>query len=327
MVTQITIAPPAVSRRALLGAAAATVLSGVAGCSAGARFPSGPLRIASGGTGGVYYAYAQGIAAVVRAALPELHPTVLPTAASVENLRMVGTGAAEVGLTTADAAADGYRGLPPFAAALPVRALARLYESYLQLVVRMDRPIRKLTDLPGRHVSVGPPGSGTELFVTRVLPLAGVDLADLHVERFDPAVAADAVAAGRLDGMFFSGGIPTAAIDALAHRVPVVLIDLASYATPLSDRYGEVYIERTIPASTYSLASSTPTVGVANYLAVAASMAEQVAYWLVRALFEHRDLLARAHPEGSRLDRAAAIGTYPVPLHPGATRYYREAKR
>jgi len=314
-------------RRALLGAAVATAVACLDGCSSGPNCPGGPLRVASGGTGGVYYAYAQGIVAVVRAALPTLRPEVLPTAASVANLRLVATGTAEVGLTTADAAADGYRGLAPYPAALPVRALARLYESYLHLVARVDRPIRQATDLPGRRVSIGPPGSGTELFATRLLNLAGVDLATVHAERLDPGLAAEAVAVGRLDGMFFSGGIPTGAIADLAGKVPVVLVDLGTYATPLSDRYGEVYLERTIPASTYGMESSTPTVGVANYLAVAASMDERVAYWLIRALFEHRDLLARAHPEGSRLDRGAAIGTYPVPLHPGAARYYREAKR
>jgi TRAP transporter TAXI family solute receptor len=326
MVTQITPLPSGVPRRVLLAAAAATVVAWLDGCAAAPRLPNGLLRIASGGVGGVYYAYAQGIKAVVQAALPELRPVVVATAASVENLRLVGTAAAELGLTTADAAADGYHGVPPFTAALPVRALARLYESYVQLVVRADRPIRRLTDLPGRSVSIGPPGSGTELITTRLLRLAGVDLAAVHAEQLDPAMAAEAVEAGRLDGMFFSGGIPTGAIADLAHRVPVALVDLASYATPLGDQYGEVYTERTIPASTYGLDGPTPTVGVANYLVVGAAMDERVAYWLIRSLFEHRDLLAGSHPEGSRLDRAAAIGTYPVPLHPGAARYYREAK-
>src|SRR5947209_12689811 len=112
-----------VRRRTLLGAAAAATL---AGCTNDPGYPSGPLRIASGGTGGVYNAYAQGIAAVVRDALPGLRPTVLATAASVENLNMVAHGSAEVGFTSADAAADGYNGVPPFTAALPILALGRI---------------------------------------------------------------------------------------------------------------------------------------------------------------------------------------------------------
>ena len=90
--------------------------------------------------------------------------------------------------------------------------------------------------------------------------------------------------------------------------------------------YGEVYVERTIPVSAYGLPTPTSTVGVANYLVVAKAMDERVAYHAVRAMFEHRDQLAAAHPAGSRLDRSAAINTLPLPLHPGAVRYYREAK-
>jgi TRAP transporter TAXI family solute receptor len=315
---------PGLGRRTLLGAAVASV---IAGCAQEPDYPAGPLRIASGGVGGVYYVYAQGIEAVVRSSLPRLRPAVLSTAASVENLRLVAAGAVEIGLTTADAAADAYRGRAPFDEVLQVLALGRIYDSYLHLAVRTDRAITRVTGLPGKRISIGPPGSGTELFVTRVLQLAGVDLASVRAERLDPGAAADEVAAGRLDGMFFSGGIPTAAIASLIARTPVMLIELGSYAGPLSDRYGEWYLERTIPASTYGLDAPTTTVGVANYLAVTGAMDERVAYRVIRALFEHRDLLATAHPEGSRLDRGAAISTYPLPLHPGAARYYREAKR
>ncbi|OLB80212.1 MAG: hypothetical protein AUI14_07475 [Actinobacteria bacterium 13_2_20CM_2_71_6] len=316
---------PVVRRRTLLGVAAATVL---AGCSGEPDYPPGQLRIASGGTGGVYNAYAQGVAAVVRAALPRLQATVLATAASIENLQMVAGGRAEVGFTSADAAADAYRGNPPFSAALPVQALGRIYENYLHLVVRLDRAIARVADLRGRKVSVGAPASGTELFATRLLPLVGIDVVrDLKAERLDPNLAADAVGSGRLDAMFFSGGIPTGAIATLARQTPIGLLELGTFVPELRRRYGEVYVERTIPASAYGLEAPTVTVGVANYLVVATAMDERVAYQVTRALFEHRDQLAAAHPEGSRLDRGAAISTPPLPLHPGAARYYREAKR
>ena len=315
---------PHLRRRTVLGAAAAATL---AACASGPDYPAGALRIASGGTGGVYHAYAEGIAAVVRDALPRLRPTVLTTAASIENLQLVAAGSAEVGFTSADAAADAYRGAAPFTAPLPVVALGRIYENYLHLVVRPDRAIARVADLRGRRLSLGAPASGTELFATRLLPLVGLDPArDLRAERLDPNVAADAVATGRLDAMFFSGGIPTAAIADLAHRTPVALVELASFVPALRSRYGEVYVERTIPASAYGLAMPTPTVGVSNYLVVANAMDERIAYRVIRALFEHRDRLAAAHPAGSGLDRGAAINTLPLPLHPGAARYYREAK-
>lgn len=315
---------PVVRRRTLLlGAAGATTLGG---CGGDPDYPAGPVRIASGGTGGVYYAYAQGIADVIRSILPRLRPAVLATAASVENLQMLVTGRAEIAFTTADAASDAVEGQPPFATPLKIAALGRIYENYMHLVVRLDRAITKVADLKGRKVSVGAPASGTELFATRLLPLAGLAIADLRAERLDPTVAAQAVGQGRLDAMFFSGGIPTAAIADLARQTPIGLVELGSFVPQLRSRYGEVYVERTIPASAYGLGASTVTVGVANYLAVADAMDERVGYRVTRALFEHRDRLAAAHPEGSRLDRGTAISTLPLPLHPGAARYYREAK-
>src|SRR4051812_32983173 len=150
-------------RRILLLGAAGGLASGVpaAGCADDPGYPAGPLRIASGGMGGVYHAYAQGIANVVRTALPRLRPTVLATPASargsgtgvrtalpslpppvlappasVENLQMVAAGRAEIGFTSADAAADAFLGRPPFPAPLGVTALGRIYENYLHLVVR-----------------------------------------------------------------------------------------------------------------------------------------------------------------------------------------------
>ncbi len=319
---------PSLRRRTLLGGAAAAALAGLDGCTARPDYPNGPLRIAAGGTGGVYYEYAKGIAAVVRDTLPGLRPEVLATAASVQNLQMVATGRAELGLTTADAAADAHWGGPPFPVGLPVLALCRIYENYVQLAVRRDRDIQRLTDLRGKAVSIGPPGSGTELVSIRLLPLGGLDVAvDLHPAGLDPDVAAEGVRSGRLDGMFFSGGIPTAAIAKLALQVPIVLVDLAEYLPAMRYRYGEVYVERTIPGSTYGLGRPAVTFGVANYLVVPASMDERVAYRVTRALFEHREELAAAHPMGTRLDRTAAISTYPLALHPGAARYFRDAKR
>jgi TRAP transporter TAXI family solute receptor len=311
-------------RRTVLAGAAALVL---AGCAEQPDYPGGSLRIASGGSGGVYFEYAQGIEGVVRAALPRLHASVVSTAASVQNVQMVADGRAEIGLTTADAAADAYRGKPPFQAELPVLALARIYDSYLQLVVRVDRHITSVTQLPGHRISIGPAGSGTALIAGRLLPIAGVEPSSVVTEQLDPAVAGDGVRAGLLDGMFFSGGIPTDAITGLTAAVPVAFLPLGAYVAPMRAQYGEVYVERTIPASAYRLGTPTVTIGVANYLIVHRSMDERLAYHLIRALFERRDLLAAAHPEGGHLNRAEAISTYPLPLHPGAVRYYQEMKR
>jgi TRAP transporter TAXI family solute receptor len=317
-----------VTRRALLGAVCAAGLASVAGCGNDSEYPAGPLRIASGGQGGVYFAYGNGIADVVRQRLPRLRPEVLITAASIENLRLVARHDAEACFSLADSAALAHFGQPPFAAALEVVALARLYDNYLHVVVHAAHRLDSVHQLRDHPVSVGAPDSGTELIATRVLTAASLDVdRDLRASRLGVDDSAAALAAGTIDAFFFSGGLPTAAIDAVARSMPIRLLDVGGLVPPLRQRFGEVYAERTIPASAYRLGVPVTTVGVPNYLVVADTMEERLAYDLIRVMFMDRDRLAQAHPEGRRLDRGSAINTYPLRLHRGAERFYREAKR
>jgi len=316
-----------VSRRSLLAGAAVTAAAPVAGCSRPPDYGRGPLRIASGNQGGVYYAYGQGLAAAVRADLPQRVPRVLTTGASVDNLRLVATGGAEVAFTLADSAAAGYAGQAPFTGRLPIAALARLYENYLHVVVRADGPVHDLAGLAGRRVSLGASGSGTEVIAGRLLAVLGIDRTrDVSAVALGLDESADALAAGRLDAFLFSAGLPVASIASLVARVPIRLLDVAAQVPALRTGYGEFYAERTIPVSAYGLDRPVSTVGVPNYLVVAGAMAEPLAYRLTGLLFTRRGTLASAHPEARRLDRGAAIGTYPLPLHAGAARYYRDTK-
>jgi TRAP transporter TAXI family solute receptor len=321
-------APGRISRRSALTSLTLAGIAGLWGATGDSfvpAYPAGDLRVATGPRGGVYAAYGQGVVAVVRDRLPRLRPAALITQASVQNLRMLAAHRAEVAFSLADAAAAARAGQPPFTGPLDVMALARLYDNCMHLVVRADGPVRTVADLAGRRVAIGSPGSGTELLTLRLLRVAGLDPdRDLTAERINVDVAAPALRERRVDAFFFSGGIPVTAIAGL--RVPLRLVDLGRLV-PGMRQFGEFYSERTIPGRPYRLGYSTATVGEPNFLMVAADMDERVAYQVTRALFAGRDRLARAHPEGRRLDRAAAIATCPLPLHPGAVRFYREVKR
>lgn len=313
--------------RLLAAAVAVAAVWAAAGGCGGQPPPRGPLRIATGGQGGVYYAYGQGLAELVREHWGGQDVQVLATAASVENLRMVARGDADVAFTLADAAALGVEGKPPFPAPQPVQALARLYDNYVHLVVRADVLVRGLPDLRGKAVSTGAADSGTELVAARLLSLAGIDPArDLTRRRLGVDESAAALRSGSIQAFFWSGGLPTRAITELARELPIRLVDLAGHAAALRELHGEFYAERTIPASAYAMDGAVATIGVPNYLVVGTAMEERVAHELTRLLFSDREALTRAHPEARRLNRRAAIGTWPVPLHPGAARYYREAK-
>ena len=320
-----------IHRRTLIGSAAGTAAvaagGGLAGCDAAgeADLPARELRIATGNAGGVYVAYGEGLAAAVRADLPRLRPSVLRTQASVENLRLLTGGRAEVAFVLADAAADAMRGTGPFTAPLPVAALARLYDNYVQIVVRRSAAIRGIRDLAGHRVSTGSPASGTALVAGRMLRAAGLG-DDVRTVSLDLNTSADDLAGGRIDAFFWSGGLPASAVLGLVRTTDVRLLDLSDVAEELAASYEDVYAEAVIPATAYGIGEPITTVSVPNYLVVRPAEDAEVAYRLTRLLFTARDRIATAHPEARRLNLRSAISTYPLELHPGSARYFREAK-
>jgi TRAP transporter TAXI family solute receptor len=285
-----------------------------------------PLVVAAGEPGGVYHAYGEGLAAAARARLGAT-VTVRSTAASVENLRLVASGEADIGFALADVAACAARGGPPFARPLRVVALARLYDNYVHVVVRADAPIHRLTDLAARRVSVGAAESGTALMADRLLSLAGVD-PQAGIIRYTTPIAESAAALrqGSIDAFFWSGGLPTQAVAELAKATPIRLLNLAEYVEPLRERYGEYFSELSIPADTYGIGHEVATIGVPNYLVVSDTMPVPVAEAVTRLLFDAKRDLVAAHPEAMHLNRRVAIATFPLRLHPGAALYYRSVK-
>ncbi|MGH8902442.1 MAG: TAXI family TRAP transporter solute-binding subunit [Egibacteraceae bacterium] len=296
------------------------------GCTpSGSRtYPPGRLRIATGDPGGVYHAYGEGLAKLVNRELPGVEATTVTTSASIDNLERVADGRAELAFTLADAAAE-VVGRPSDAGSALV-SLGRIYENDVQVVVRADGPIEVIADLRGARVSTGATGSGTELTAMRLLEVAG--LAGAVEQR--PMTLTDSVKAlehREIDAFVWSGGLPTAAVALLADRVPIRLLDIDELVPAMRRQYGDLYFETSIPASTYGLDQPVGTMAVPNYLVVGESMPEGLAYQLTKLLFEHQAELVASHPEALPLNLRSAIATYPLPLHPGAQRYYQEARR
>ena len=293
-------------------------------CAEPARY-RGRLVIAAGGGSGVYLAYAQGLARAAR--MDGARPRVLATASAADNLRHVAAGTADAAFAPADLAALAAAGRAPFPPGTRVAALARLYDEHTHLVVPADSPVQDLPDLRGRTVSTGGPGTDTELVATRLLGSAGIDPdREIRRRRLPLREAAEALRERRVDAFFHSGGVPDETIMQLTHVMGVRLVDLGPYVGQLRRFHGDFYEERSIPASAYRLFAAPRTVGVPSYLVVGASMPPERARALTRLLFARREVLVAAHPEALYLNRRAAISTGPVPLHPGAVRYYRESK-
>jgi TRAP transporter TAXI family solute receptor len=287
------------------------------------------LSIATGGTGGVYYPYGGAIAKVISEQLPGTEATAEVTAASVDNLKFLRDGKADIAFTLADTLADAVGGRGPFQGqAVAAQALAVLYDNYTHVVTLTASGINGLPDLKNKAVSTGSPGSGSEVIAFRLLEAAGLDHdTDVRRQGLGVAQSVDALKDGKIQAFFWSGGLPTASILDLGHTpgITMRLLPNASYAAVLQRTYGQqLYSTLTIPASTYpGPDGDVPVVGVANVLVVNAAMPETLAFDITRLLFEKQGDLIAIHPEAQKLSLKTATQGSPAAYHPGAIRYYK----
>jgi TRAP transporter TAXI family solute receptor len=288
------------------------------------------LSIATGGTGGVYYPYGGGIAKVISETIPNVEATAEVTAASVDNLKFLRDRKADIAFVTADTLYDAVEGRGVFEGTkLPIRALASLYENYTQVVTLDSSPVKTLTDMKGKVISVGSAGSGTEVTAFRVLEAAGIDPAtDIKRQGLGAVQSVDALKDGKIDAFFFNGGLPTAAILDLAHTpgFKIRMIHNAEVLDALHRTYGaSLYALGKVPAGTYAgVDTDTEVVSIMNILAVHESMPEQLAFDITRTLFQRQTDLVAIHPEAKKLSLQSAVKNSPAMFHPGAIRYYKE---
>jgi TRAP transporter TAXI family solute receptor len=294
-----------------------------------AAAPSIRLSIATGGTGGVYYPLGGGLANVLSKALPGVDATAEVTSGSVDNIKLVGAGKADVALTLADTASDGYLGVGKFKEKVPVRALAVLYANKSQWVTVEGTGISKIQDLKGRRISSGAPGSGTETIAMRILEAYGIHPdKEVKREKLSVAESVNALKDRKIDAFFWSGGVPTAAVTDLAATpgMKIKLLDHADAVPTLVKKYGPFYVQGTIRAKSYpGQDKDVPVSEVWNLLVVHEKMDEKLAHDITKAVFERKSDLAAVHSEAENIDlsRQYQVGS-PVPFHPGAVRYFGE---
>lgn len=321
------------ARRQLLKAL--LLAPGLAACDVRefARRHGGKLRlsVATGPVGGTYYTYGAAIANVIGRHIPNVEVTAEVTSASVDNLKLMATGRADLGFTLAPTLLDAFRGAGAFASVgpVPVRALAALNIQRTYLVTLEGLGVRSLEDLRGRVVSLAQPGSGSEDIAVRILRTAGIDPdRDIQRQGLGPGAAADAVKDGKLDAFFWTSGAGVPALMDLAittgHRMR--LIDLAASAERLQKAYGVELFRAAVIASRYypGVEHDVPTVATPNLLIADAALGEALAYDITRTLFGEAQELAKIVPDARELSLELGPTGSPVPYHPGAIRYYRE---
>ncbi|WP_261565400.1 TAXI family TRAP transporter solute-binding subunit [Frankia gtarii] len=302
-------------RAALLGALAVGATAVTVAAAGGCSQDDPTVSIAAGEPDGFYIEFAN----LLR---PLLHAQVVPTLGSVQNIRSVSAGTADLGLALADALDAAQRGSPTFGQPVRLYALGRVYENYMQLVVRADSPVRSLPDLVGRAVSLGANGSGAALFGERLFATAGVTLGQARHLSLKDAVGA--LRDNMIDAMLWSGGVPTEVLAQADRQWGIRLLELGAYVPELRRRYGRYYNEVALPAGTYRAAGAVRTVGVPNLLIAGADCPDRVVRNTVRVLVEHAGQLVPKQARGTQyLDVGNLINTEPLPLHPAAVETYR----
>jgi len=287
------------------------------------------LSIATGGTGGVYYPLGGGMANIISKNIPYTEATAEVTTASVDNCRLVGAGKAELALIMADTGWDAYMGRAQFKEKVPLRTVAVLYPNNMHIVTLEGKGIEKVTDLKGKRVSTGAPGSGTEVMALRVIEAYGLDpTKDMTRDKLSVSESAGALKDRKIDAFFWVGGLPTASVTDLGATpgIKMKLIGHADAVSKMRETYGPIYVRGIIPAKTYpGQTADAPIAVVWNLLVCHENMKGDLAYDIVKTLFDRKPELITVHGEAKHITlEPQAAGGSPIPLHPGAIRYFTE---
>jgi len=287
------------------------------------------LSIATGGTGGVYYPLGGGMANIISKYIPYAEATAEVTTASVDNCRLVGAGKVELALIMADTGWDAYQGKAQFREKIPLKTVAVLYPNNMHIVTLEGKGIEKVTDLKGKRVSTGAPGSGTEVMALRAIEAYGLDpTKDMTRDKLSVSESAGALKDRKIDAFFWVGGLPTASITDLGATpgIKMKLIGHADAVPKMRETYGPIYVKGVIPAKTYpGQTMDAPIAVVWNLLVCHENMKEDIAYSITKTIFDHMPELITVHNEAKHITlEPQAAGGSPIPFHPGAIRYFTE---
>jgi uncharacterized protein len=285
------------------------------------------LSVATGGTGGVYFPIGGGIAELINNHIEGYSAVAEVTGASVENMGLISRGDSDFALALADTVIQAHSGTGAFEGRqLPeLRALASIYPNAIQIVALADSGITSLADLRGKRVSVGAPGSGTEVNAQSILTSNGITYDDIRAERLNFNETADALRDGDIDAGFWSVGPPTSSIMNLAATRGIVLIPLS--AEEIANARGDepAFAPYTLHAGMYDgMDADVATIGIPNALVVHEDMDEELAYQVTKTIFEFVDELRAIHPAANDTTVEFTTESTPIPLHPGAVRYFEE---
>src|SRR5882757_3214223 len=284
------------------------------------------INVLTGGTSGVYYPLGVAIGKIYSDKIPNVKTQVQATKASVENLVLLQQGRGEIAFTLGDSLKAAWEGDEEagFKSKLDkLRTIGAIYPNYIQIVATRESGIKTLADLKGKSLSVGAPKSGTELNSRAILAAAGMSYKDIgKVEYLPFAESVDLMKNRQLSATLQSAGLGVASLKDLSTSTDIVVVAVPKATV---DKIGPPFVSVMIPANTYTgQDKDVPTAAVVNYLVTSSAVSDDLAYQMTKLVFESLPELANSHAAGKEIKLETAATGSPVPLHPGAIRYYKE---
>jgi len=286
------------------------------------------INVLTGGSSGVYYPMGVALGQIYSKALPAAKVSVQATKASAENLNLLQAGRGEIAFTLGDSLSDAWKGDEEAGFKTPLkklRGVAAIYPNYIQIVAAADSGIKSLADLKGKRVAVGAPKSGTELNSRAIFKAAGMSYKDFSKVEYLPfGESVELMKNRQLDATLISAGLGVAALRDLATAVKIAIVPVPA---DVIARIGDpAYTAAVIPAKTYEgQGAEVATATIQNFLVSHEGVSNDTVYTMTKSLFENLDLLHSAHAAAKAISKEGAPRNMPLPLHPGAEKYYREA--
>ena len=300
----------------------------------GTELGAGPvqnqLNIATGGSTGVYFPIGGALGTIIEENIDGQAGTAETTGASVENIRLIGGGEAHMGIVQGDAADQAFTGTADFEGA-PVEtySLAVLYPNVFHAVTLQSTAesegLECFSDVVGTRYSVGDVGSGNEATTNQVFQSLEIAQDEVELDQLGYAETAAALSNGQLDAGSWVVGQGHAGITELATTEDIHIIEMCEEErSAIVSGYGG-YTEHTIPGGTYpDVDEDVETIAVWNALVVSGDFNEDQAYEITSAMYENIDQIVSVYGPGEEYLVPETIANSPVPVHPGAVRFYEE---
>ena len=292
---------------------------------------AGPVfvTIATGGSSGAYFALGGAISNQLNQKVEGINSSVQSTGASAVNATLLGTEKVELAFAMNDVVSYAYTGTEVFQEKGKVenlRGIAALYPNFVQLVTVEKTGIKEVSDLKGKRVGVGAPGSGTEVNARQILKAYGITYDDIKADYLSYAEAIEQMKNGAVDAAFLTSGLPNSTIMDLATTQDVKIVPIRKEAVENLAKEYPFYASEVIPAGTYDNEEDVETAAVQTLLVTRADLSDDLVYNITKTIFENLDALRETHSAANSIKLESVRKGMPIPLHPGAEKYFNEHK-